>query len=781
MNTFAGVRFGVASMALALALPTQAELLSPKPFCRPAGECWQDGFFLGDGATGVLAYAPQHLEWVVNRNSVYERNPGRDEELPHDEVLRRIGEMRWKNVDFLSRADRTADPSGAQSTVTPVILRLRFWPNLAWSAPSAPRIRGELDLRDGKLTETLDGALLDRDVETLVSRAQDVLALRVRVQDGKEVPSILDVSRPANVLLDETPAWKREADSLAFEQPVRGNGDYAVAVAWNARALDGGKTAGTDGELWFAPGDVELFVAVRSRRESKRPLADALEAVEAARIRGFDRLQRENANWWNRFWDRGGRVSFDSEPEIGMRWNLALFTMAATYGSSPMPGLNGLAYGPYSPLVAGVGSQGYTHDQNAQIPFFAFLALNRCDWVESFAQTYLDVLPQLKSYTRKRFGCEGVGLPLCMNQDGREIPVKEYRYTLCGSAYSGLVLSLAWRYSRNVGLMRRLLYPLLKEFCLFHLAQMERGDDGRYHHSWSVPPEIFTVTRDDSATLAMLRTDLETLVEMSELLKADADLRLRAREVLAHWPEQSYLDDGAFWAGPDVPKDHYHYGGHLMYPFFPSESQTDEKARVSALKTVDYAQHHGLDWSWRTPGGGPHAKHEWSAYLTGMARIRAGSDGWRALVEYLSWFGKPNGLFSHNAVIVGDCRSAAEAYAERLRSHPNVRRGFDGVMRPYAMDSDDVTENPAAKAKVAMVAESTSAFLQMATETVLQSWGGRIRLFPCVPPNFSGSFTNLLAEGGVLVSATMKEGKVVSQTIVANNRNGEEATGGDCQ
>ena len=735
------------------------------PFERPVGECWQDGFFLGDGANGVLAYAPQHLEWTINRNSVYNPYTGKNEEVPHAEVLKRVEAMEWKNVGFLRKADRIVSPRGDQSTVTPVQLRLRFWPDLDWSAPAAPSVVGSLEMDRGRLVETVVGSRLDRSVETVVPRDHDVVAVRVKVRDTKGAPSILNVVRPDSVLLFDDPSWSRGENLLSFEQTLPEGGRYAVAIAWKASGSPSTKTFRLESEMCFDAGVLELFVAVRSRRDTAEPLAEAVSSAKHARDVGFVALERTNADWWRSFWRDGGRVDFASEPEIGLRWNLALFTLAGTYGASPMPGLNGLAYGPFTSVVVGVGAQGYTHDQNAQIPFFAFLPLNRCDWVRTFAKTYLDVLSQLKAYTRERFGCEGVGLPLCMNQDGREIPTRDYRYTLCGSAYSGLVLSLAWRYSHDRQLLADSLYPLLREFCLFGLAQMTKGADGRYHHSWGVPPEIFSMTRDDSATLAMLHTDLETLVEMSELLGTDTGLRARAQDVLAYWPNQTYLDDGAFWAGPDIPKDHYHYGGHLMYPFFPAEMLTDAAAQAAALKTVDYARNHGLDWSWRTPDGGAHAKHEWSAYLTGMARIRAGTDGWQAVREFLDWFGKPNGLFSHNAVIIGDCAAAERLCADHNKAYPNVRRSWNGTLREYRSDSDDVTENPSAKAKVSMVAESTSAFLHMATETVLQSWGGRIRLFPCVPNDFTGSFTNLLAEGGYRVSAAMEKGRLVSYSI----------------
>ena len=697
-------------------------------FVRTAGACWQDGFFLGDGGHGVVAFAPQQLEWFVNRNTVYNPFPGECVRVPHRDVIARIESGREKDVKFLFDEDRIVRERGPQATVTPLQLRLRFWPEMAWSAPSMPLVTGTLSTDVGKLTERAVGGGRDRTVETVAVREHDAVAFRLTKQDAHDAPSVFTFARPANRLLPGSPRWTEGDGILSFEQDLPEGGRFAVAVAWTASGDIRVREVGDARELWLSAGTGELFVAIRSRREAEDPLA----AAQAARERGFAALARTNEAWWRGFWSRGGRAHFDSEPEIGRLWDLSLFTLASTFGRSPMPGLNGLSFGPYDAVFAGLSVQGYTHDQNAQIPFFPLFPLNHCELVRALTRTYADILPRLRRDTRDYYGAEGVCLPLVMNQDGAEIPTRGYRYTLCGSAYTGLVLSMAWRHSRDRTLLEEELYPLLREFCLYHLSQMTPGEDGRYHHTWGVPPEIFTMTRDDAATLAMLRVDLETLVETSELLGRDADLRARCRTVLAHWPGQSYRPDGAFWAGPDIPFDHYHYGAHLLYPFFPSGSLTDAAARRAALKTVDYAKERGWDWERDVREIGPYAKHEWSAYLTGMTRMRAGTDGWTALKEYVKWFGKPNGLFSHNAVIV-DARASGSA---------------------------EVTPNPAAKALVAPVVESSAAFLHLATEALFQSWGGEVRLFPGVPKDFTGSFENFLTEDGRKVSARMENGRI---------------------
>jgi alpha-L-fucosidase 2 len=53
-------------------------------------------------------------------------------------------------------------------------------------------------------------------------------------------------------------------------------------------------------------------------------------------------------------------------------------------------------------------------------------------------------------------------------------------------------------------------------------------------------------------------------------------------------------------------------------------------------------------------------------------------------------------------------------------------------------------------------------------EMLLQSWGGKLRIFPAVPGQWKdAAFENLRAEGGFIVSARRVAGKTVSVTVTA--------------
>src|SRR5207244_6358555 len=76
-------------------------------------------------------------------------------------------------------------------------------------------------------------------------------------------------------------------------------------------------------------------------------------------------------------------------------------------------------------------------------------------------------------------------------------------------------------------------YPLLKLAIGNHLADVERGDDGRWHLPPTHSPELATVP-DANCDLALLEWGLETLIAGAERLRLDEPLLTRWRDVLAN-------------------------------------------------------------------------------------------------------------------------------------------------------------------------------------------------------------------------------------------------------
>lgn len=731
-------------------------------FRNQAGRTWQDGILIGDGATGAMAYAPAGLEWVINRNDILDTRVFDCRYQSHETVMETVRTSSVHSVFFLRRQEGPTikgevDGDRLPLSVSAALLRVRFWDGVGWAMPAIPRTSQCLDTETGELTEIMASVSLTPRAISFVERSRDVMVLEVSDPKSSDRTAVIELARPDDFRLkSDYLALTNVAGAVAFSQRLPGGETYAVALSVPSPAVVRGPVASVR-----VSGRHVFYLAVRTTRDGSDPLSLAVASVRAAQKDGFDRVRSDHRSWWHEFWSRGARANFASEPVMDTQWHYALYALASQFGSAPMPGLNGLSYGPVDGGMPGVDSNCYVHDQNVQIPMMPFFPLNHAEFVRVFAKTYVDAQTELERRTKEVFGVDGIYLPLNMSQFGREHPVAEYRYSLCGSAYSGLVLAQAWWYSRNVDLLREI-YPLLKKFILFYMETMTRESDGTYRFIWSVPPEIFTGTHNDTATISCLKSCLETAIEASVRFGVDAAERNLWRDVLAHYPRTARHSQGGWWCGPEVPDDHYMFGGHLFYPFFPAESDIDAE---TAKRTLNYVWSRAIEVSHETVR--PHPVHEWSAFYTGMARTRlfGGAEGWCALTDFYDHFAKPSGLFSHNSIVITEMtREEADANVARLGEL--VTQGFEGKpMHWNRRGPDDLTANADAKALVPPVLEGAAAFLMLANETLLQTWGGKVRLFPSVPSGFTGSFENFRTRDGRFVSAEMKDGRVVRQII----------------
>ena len=736
-----------------------------------AGNCWQDGMFLGNGNIGALSYAPQHLEWVFNKVDVFDptvEEAMSEKILPHSRVMGLLKQQKHKNSMFLRELESAPmERSSIRNTISAAKMRLRFWPGLGWAAPPAPLTEQTLSLYDGVLEENMTSHNFHVQCRMFAPRNSGVFALQIINNSVRQQTFVLDLIRPAASFLPAAEWHFYGNGTAAFTQLLPGKKHaYAVAiklVPHTDNAVNAGKNISTDAISISGSGSCDIFTAFKSSLESDDPLQDALSEAELFARKGFEAVESEHTLWWHRHWENA-YADFGKYHDIQKYYTFALYEIASCYGQAPMPGLNGLFYGPVNEEIPGVTFQAYTHDQNVQIPAMPFFPVNRTELVEVIADTYLNNIKTLRRQTRKLFDAPGVYLPLQMNQLGREYPVRHYRYTLCGSAYTGLILAWAWKYSRNVELLQNKLYPLLREFALFYISLMQKSaDDDRYHLDWSVPPEIFTFTRDEAATVSMLKVVLGTVAESSLLLKKDASLRKKCLEILAHYPAIPQTPDGALWAGKDIFFDHYFYGGHILYAYFPAGIIDDESI---ARKTLELIEKESVERSFADKTGCWHPNHEWSMFLQTAARLYLGDreKGWRGIERFLELFGKENGLFSHDPVLIMQNSESEANERTFLKNYHCQRRWIDGS--PLDLDDPElpyaatVTPNKNAKRLSPGVLEGASAFLYLASTALLQSRNGIIKVFPAVPENFSGSFEKMLAENAIEVSAKMRNGKV---------------------
>lgn len=756
-----------------------------------AGTTWSDGLLLGNGNLGAVSYAPNSAEWLINKLDVFD---GRVRKcagmLPHHKVMKHMDKHGLKDSFFLDELDKVEEPFSITS-VTPLILKLHLGNGeLGWCAQAFPNISQRLCLYEGELYMNMDAHFMHTRCKALTPRGTDVFALRVEGCSIYDWTHTVEVYRPYHDDM-KSPRWQSDNDGIYFEQTCPdGVTHYAVAIRIVPRHTDisrvsysmppefdfasqqsgitGIKTGNLSGSIGCS-GDFDVFVAVCSSYEYSDPLASAREQAAYAVNTGFEALETHNRSWWESFWSKSA-ADFGGQTDIQRYFNFSVYELGCSFEKAPMPALNGLCCGPVSPTSPGVNSPFYTHDQNAQMPSMPLIMLNHTELTDALTDTYINVLPELKEHTAELFcktGGEGIFLPLTLTQKGIENPSGSYRYTWCGSAYTGLVLSLVWKYTHDTDKVRDKIYPLLCELIRFYTTNIiNLGEDGKYHMDRSVPPEIFTMTRDDAATLSMLKTCINTVAEISDALGDKSDEITHWKHIADNLPRPAINKSGAWWPGPEVPDEHFCFGGHLLYPFFPSEAYVTPDDKEVTKKTLEYIQTHAIERSFANTDGKFHYLHDWSWLLTSMARQRVEQKNrFPELTEGLGYFAKPNGLFSHDAILITD-PALTEANYEYSRRSEGYSADPGRSLWWYSLGRC-ATSNPNAKRIMSPVLEGNSIFLMCATETLLQSYDGVIRLFPGVPEDFTGKFRGFLAEGGFEVTAAMECGRVTALSITA--------------
>lgn len=756
----------------------------------PAAEDWRDGMLIGNGLLGIPSFALDAMEFIVNANDVYDKVTNNPVFTPHREVMEKMAASPETTARFLDDTEKllpsfTHNESQRRS-ISAARLRVRFGYSVGWNAPATPVFKQHLSLYDGILHTSGDSHLFHVASESFVPHGRRVMVFRMQnlqpeFQTGSDAmferPAVVELFRPDSTNL-AAPAWRNiDENTMIFKQDFEAyqdgtpSGCYVVAL----RVIPDGNcviqetgSVGNAGRVTMKSPEFTLMLSVASSFSVSDPECAALQELDAATSAGFEALKDENCRFWAEFWHRSN-ACFGDEKELQKYYTFSLYEIGSTFGGVPMTGLNGFAYGPLNSLDYGVGSPGYTHDQNAQIPCMPCLMLNHLEYFDQLADTYLQVLDRIKAHTRELFDCPGAFLPLAMTQAGDECPTRSYRYTLCGGAYTGWLLAMRWKFRQDEEFFHKRMLPLLKEFAEFYLAYMKvvpTGSGFVYELDWSIPPEIFRMTRNDNATLALLKTMLTILCEACETYGVEKEFAFRCQEVLAHYPEFCQRPDGAWWCGPDIPLDHYMWGGHLMYPFFPSEADTglDE-----AKATIKYIENFAVERSFADPEVDWHPNHDWAWLLLNAARQRCGmrEESWEELGRFIRYFGKENGLFSHNPVIIAD--PAVTENKVRDLEAGEYRNCDDTTVRWVFNDGQSVTANPRAKQLSPAVVEGNSIFAFTASEALLQSWGGVIRFFPGVKPGFSGWFEKFLVPPGVEVSAEMRDGKLVSYSFESDH------------
>lgn len=509
------------------------------------------------------------------------------------------------------------------------------------------------------------------------------------------------------------PAETSSGNLRTYVQETEGGASFAAAIGWS------GRTGEWDG-AW----------SIACTSEHRDPLRVARLMVTNALRAGF--ATDTSRKWWDGFWARSSVMLPNKLLE--RQWYLEMYKLgAASRRGCPPITLQGpwTADGELPPWKGD-----YHHDMNTQLTYSAHFAANHLDEGLSFVDWLWNTRGNCADYTKRFYGLPGMNVPMTADLSNSQMGGwRQYAFSSTTAAWLAHQFYQHWQYSRDRRFLRDRAYPYLREAAIFIEAMTaQRDSDGKRTLPLSSSPEINDNGPEawfDSITnydLALCRWLLSASAEMASELKKREDAA-RWRRALSEMPEFAYGDDGGLLVAKAYPmhSSHRHFS-HLLaiFPLQTIRWDDGDRARRTIRATLAELERLGTAW--------------WCGY----------SFSWIAAVYALARDGEK---------AEANLEIFAKAFCLRNSFHCNGDQSGKGyskmTYRPFTLEGNLV---------------AATAIQNM----LLQSGGGRIRVFPAVPDNWKDvSFTTLRAEGAFLVSARRVHGQTEQVEIMSE-------TGGLC-
>ncbi len=717
---------------------------------------WQDGFPVGNGCFGGLVYQPEDtvFEAAVTRLDVwkYERDPGKFH--PFDE-LRRLART---DPDEMNRRLQEEFIEGQSNFGFKPAGRLRLELDQWIMDPRHTLFdkRQRLRLADGEVDGSyeLAGKAMRRttlavpDEDILVTHLEDTYrcdAMHYMYTQQLELYRLYDPE--AQILRRGVTADGVGYIEFGFGGPFHALIAFRVdGVPWREPVAES-RSVRITLELDYAKRNNFAYDIYLTTVTSREPGADLLATAEQ-RLRqavqtGFAVYCERNRRAWMDFWRRSG-VAFADAALEGL-WYFSLYQFAASSRGAVAPGLFGL----WNAFGAAPWSGDYHGDINMAMTYWPVFALNHPELADPLLATLEVIFPEAQRETRAYYQIDGAKFPLACSPLGQESTPGYYRMMQCSSGFYCDIYRKRYRFHPEREFLHDV-FPVLLACSKFYLALCERGATGQLEIGPSWGPEqgpcpAWNVAND----LALIRPLWEFFVEAAGVLGCDLPEVAEVRARLAEFPpfpvaDGEFLDSAT--AGKRIAQCHPGYLAILV----PGDLvDADSPLAATARKTV----HEHLDHTGRVTFAGKRGSAcdlTWPWLAAAAIRLRDAEFAETVLRDIaLADFVKPNGMFGYLGS--GDFASVAEK-----------RRGVEVPgCATHAMLSQG--NNFHGRERMMSMLQQASGFLFAVNESMLQSHGGEIKLFPAPLSLFGArqSFHNLRAEGGVIVSAGYAGGAVV--------------------
>jgi hypothetical protein len=434
-------------------------------------------------------------------------------------------------------------------------------------------------------------------------------------------------------------------------------------------------------------------------------------------------LVARHENLWEQFWSRSGIELGD---KVLQRWWYRTIYYAGTVSK---PGTAPINLMP--PLATDVTPwhSDYHHNYNSWQAFWPLPAANHTELADPWISYLNDMIPRFKFLAKVTYDCEGMFCPissflyepdpaLSKSINKRQMSMNPWGLTIGSGAFN---VQNAWQMhlcNPDLPYLRDKIYPIIRESARFYVSFMEKcrlDKNGKVRLGPSYSPEhgevgIYNCPFD----IAYIRYTFDALIEASSELNADPGLAAKCKEFRLLLPDYpTALDESGKtvvvdWEGCKYNEVQVHNITVPVAPVFPCDQVTwfsPEAEKDLFRRTMAITKHNFNN----------------SNVIFNIAKARFSMP--EAITDAKKWFltrELPNGLF--------------EWQGHQHGTYMGEMVGIAGLINEF----------------------------------LLQSVGNKIRLFPCWPANEDARFSELRAQGGFVVSAEFKDGRVTSATITSD-------------
>jgi len=495
-----------------------------------------------------------------------------------------------------------------------------------------------------------------------------------------------------------------------------------------------GKQNGVEWILTKVPGDVDWpgmsfalahaarrtrhVVAVVSSLAAKDPVAAAVGLAGRLLDEDATKQMAEHEAAWREFWSASGVALQDAYLESVWYRNLYFLRCGSKPGAQPL----GLFLGCALDAMPWHGCA--TTDYNFEQAFWGAFTCNHPELAEPYNRYLVEYLPRGKWFAKETYGLDGAFYPVnhfthqindpsvCKSKNQHMNFYLPWTYVPGANGWQAQNVWFAHLYQPDRNYLQRRAYPLVKAMAIFYanfLDQCRKTPAGKAIYGPTYSPEHRDFGVDDTpCDIAWTRFTLRAAIQGATVLGSDADLVKRWQAALTLTPDYPFTVK----LQPPVIAD-ARGGEPIQYnvpvptlPVFPAGEVnwwSSEEERTVFARTIETIETTGYN----------------SVMMLAGARARLSLPDTRAWI--LREFKKrqmPNGYLQ----LLGDTRGN---YSEQMAAA--------GIV----------------------------------SELLVQSVGDILRVFPAWPKDQDASFTRLRAQGGLLITAEQKGGRVVNLQITS--------------